>query len=238
MAEPELTENGDHDDDIDDPDDLDDEPLPPAGRPFPILLVAGAVAFLVLAVAGVFIGVQVYSGQQAEARRAAEDAAPRPQHSTCLDLYEYGCDPDRRLPVGLDQLMEAQLAGGDSTWRDTSGKNTTNISLNGTAALRVTVEHAHQVVYAVTCEVNSTGTTPLTDEYLRFLNLCGASALPGNDPAFSGLAQWLETNVHLAPTGLAARYQCNGVAFALKISSLQSELDVTVPADHKSCGTA
>ncbi|WP_433088469.1 hypothetical protein ACQP1P_20705 [Dactylosporangium sp. CA-052675] len=234
MVEPEIIDNGD-----------DDEPLPGGGRPFPILLVAGAVAFLVLAVAAVYIGVQVYSGHQAEAERAAEDAAPRspaPSRSSCLDLHDYGCDPARRLPVTLDQLMEAQRFTAPPEWVNTSGTHTFSMPAltdqPGTAAGRLTVEHAHQVVYSVRCEANSTGTTPLTPVEIGYLKLCGNAALPGNDPAAGGAVQWLANNIHVAPNGLVARYQCGGVAFSLHISALQAELDITVPDDRKYCGAA
>ena len=55
---------------------------------------------------------------------------------------------------------------------------------------------------------------------------------------YIGIQVWLANNIHVAPNGLAARYQCRGVAFSLKISSLQSELDITVPDDRKDCGAA
>jgi hypothetical protein len=42
----------------------------------------------------------------------------------------------------------------------------------------------------------------------------------------------------VAPNGLVARYQCSGVAFSLNITSLQAELDITVPDDRKDCGAA
>ncbi|MER7278670.1 hypothetical protein ABT369_29935 [Dactylosporangium sp. NPDC000244] len=235
MAEPEIIENGDND---------DDEPLP-GGRPFPILLVAVAVAFVVLAFAAVFIGFQVYSGHQAEAERAAEDAAPRspaPSRSSCLDLHDYGCDPARRLPVTLDQLMEAQSFTAGPEWANNSGTHTLSMPMltdqPGTAAGRLTVEHAHQVVYSVRCEANSTGTTPLTPVEIGYLKLCGNAALPGNDPAVGGAVQWLANNIHVAANGLVARYQCSGVAFSLHISALHAELDITVPDDRKACGPA
>lgn len=234
VAEPEIIEDGDN-----------DEPLPGGGRPFPILLVAGAVAFVVLAFAAVYIGIQVYSGHQAEAERAAEDAAPRspaPSRSSCLDLHDYGCDPARRLPVTLDQLMEAQRFSASLEWVNTSGTHTLNLPTltdqPGTAAGRLTVEHAHQVVYSVRCEANSTGTTPLTPVEIGYLKLCGNAALPGDDPAYSGAVQWLANNIHVAPNGLVARYQCSGITFSLKISSLQSELDIAVPDERKDCGAA
>jgi hypothetical protein len=235
VAEPEIIED----------DDSDDEPLPGGGRPFPILLVAGAVAFVVLAFAAVYIGIQVYSGHRAEAERAAEDAAPRspaPSRSSCLDLHDYGCDPARQLPVTLAALMEAQRFPPDLDWANTSGTDTMNLPTltdqPGTAAGRLTVEHAHQVVYSVRCEANSTGTTPLTDVEIGYLKLCGNAAIPGNDPAYGGAVQWLANNIHVAPNGLVARYRCGGVAFSLKISALQSELDITVPDERKGCGAA
>ncbi|MFG2042831.1 hypothetical protein [Dactylosporangium sp. NPDC048998] len=216
----------------------DDEPVPPAGRSFPILAVAGAVAGVVLVVAAIYIGLQLRAGNEAEAQRAAEDTPPRPSRSACLALYANGCDPAHRLPVGLDQWLAGQGLSMLDDEVEAAGTHHVNVALDANAGARFAVEHAQQLVYKITCEVNSTGTTPMTADELAFLARCGRAAVPLNDPSGDRAAQWLATNVHPAPGGHLARYQCGGVGFWLRISALQSSLEISVPADRNYCGEA
>ncbi|MGI5241942.1 hypothetical protein [Dactylosporangium sp. CA-139066] len=218
--------------------DDDEEPAPPAGRSFPILAVAGAVAGAILVAAAIYIGLQLRSANQAQADREAEDAAPRPSRPACLALRADGCDPAHQLPVALDPwLAGLGLTMPDDNVTVDGADHVTVVLADANAGARLSVVHARQVVYEIRCEVNSTGTTPMTAEDLAFLARCGRAALPAADTSVDAAVQWLSANVHPAPGGLTERFQCGGVAFSLQIKPLQSALDITVPADRTYCGT-
>ncbi|HTJ34280.1 MAG TPA: hypothetical protein VL738_13710 [Dactylosporangium sp.] len=79
-----------------------------------------------------------------------------------------------------------------------------------------------------------TGTTPLTEQELGFLAKCGRAVLAPNDPVGERAAGWL--SAHVRPNAGSAHWQCGGVAMQLRITSLQSQLDLNVPAGPNYCG--
>ncbi|GLL04439.1 hypothetical protein [Dactylosporangium matsuzakiense] len=219
-----------------------DEPAPAPGRSFPIIPAALAIALLILLAAGAYIAVQVSAGRDAEADRAAADAAPRPQAPAPSATMCVSPDDERcvrtatRLPVGLDQLLEGAHMSMSDEWRNDSGTHLVSTPLDADTGARLSVTHAQQDVYQLRCEANSTGTSRLTAAELAFLKTCGGAALAGNDPLSSRAVEWLAANVNPAPSGSSQRFQCGAVLFSLKISALQSELDVVGIGAESYCG--